>query len=171
MKLVLLGGNSVHNKEWIEAVRDKLSSLFEESVIMYYEHWKSEGKKIDIEKEIDKLSGLVHDNSVVFAKSAGIGITLRAILDGRINPLKCIFVGIPLSWEEINGNELSPYFKNYRTPTLFIQAEKDPYASFSEVKKFLNKNKAINCKMIEMSGSSHDYLDIDAIKDAVKEFL
>ena len=170
MKLILLGGNNVHNKKWIESARDKLSYLFEESVVLVYEHWKFDGK-MNREKEIEKLSEIVHGNCVIFAKSAGIGLTLQAIIEKKIKLNKCIFVGLPLSWEEVNGNELSPYFVSYKIPTLFIQKTKDPYASFSDVKKFLDKNKVKNCELKEVSGDDHDYLNIDELKMIIRRFL
>ena len=171
MKLILLGGNNVHNREWIESVRNKFSDLFDESVVLIYEHWKSEGKVLDRTKEIEKLSKIAGRETVIFAKSAVIGLTLQAILEMKIKPKKCIFVGLPLNWEEVNRNELSPYFIDYKIPTLFIQAEKDPYASFSDVKKFLDKNKVKNCELKEVAGEDHDYLDVDELKIIVKEFL
>ncbi|MEK6846667.1 MAG: hypothetical protein AABY16_00710 [Nanoarchaeota archaeon] len=171
MKLILLGGNSVHNKKWIEAVRDELKNLFDECVVHYYEHWKTKGE-INWNIEIENLVKNIGDsNCIIFAKSAGIGVALQAIYQKKIKPKKCIFVGIPLEWAEIYGNNLSPYFINYKVPTMFIQQTNDPYTSFNDLKLFLKKNKVENCNLKEFSGNDHNYNDFVEIRKLVKEFL
>ena len=170
MKLVLLGGNSVKNKEWLENVRDKLKDLFEECAVQYYNHWKS-GGDVDWKEEVERLGENSNKNCVIFAKSAGIGVSLKAIYEGKVKPIKCIFVGTPLDWAEKHGNELSPYFINYKTSTLFIQQTNDPYASSAELKKFLEKNKLKNYELKEIKGKDHNYNNLDEIRKLVEIFL
>ncbi len=171
MKLIVLGGNSSGNKEWVESVKDKLSDLFDEGAVHYYEHWAS-GKDADWNLEADRLGKSAHGiDCVIFAKSAGIAVSLMAIYNKRINPKKCIFVGMPLDSAERQGKKLSVYFSSYRIPTLFIQQTEDPYARFDEVRKFLEKNKLANYQLKEIHGSGHDYSDLEEIRGLVKEFL
>ena len=171
MKLILLGGNSAHNKEWIENAKDNLKDLFDESIVQYYQHWKTDGK-INWNIEVENLIKNIDDSDcVIFAKSAGIGVTLQTIYQKKIKPNKCIFVGIPLEWAEIHGNNLSPYFVNYKIPTMFIQQTNDPYTSFNDLKLFLKKNKVENYKLKEVLGNDHDYNDLAEIKKLVRAFV
>jgi len=171
MKLILLPGSSPRNKEWIEKVRDELGDLFDESLIMYYTHWNSNGN-MDRQLEIENLSKIANiEDCVIFAKSAGIGVSLGAIKSKKINPTKCIFVGLPLSWKEKRSDELSPYYMGYKIPTLFIQQEHDPFTNYKELKGFLEKNKLTNYEIKEVEGNNHHYSNIKELKYYIKDFL
>ena len=165
MKLILLPGLSPKNKEWIEAIEEGLSDLFDSTYIQYYGHWSS-GGGMDIDKEEEKLIENVKDDAdyVIFAKSAGIGITLKAISEKRIKPKKCIFIGIPFPWR-------SEHKITNSIPILFIQQTHDPFQGFKELKESLEKSGLDNYEMREVEGNDHIYSDIGEIKKFVKEFL
>lgn len=44
MQLILLAGNSAHNKEWIESVEEEVKDLFDKTYVQYYSHWKDGGR-------------------------------------------------------------------------------------------------------------------------------
>ena len=96
MKLILLPGNSSHNKIWIEEVEKKLKDLFYETKIQYYSHWK-DNKNIDCDLEVSKLTKIVNNlgEHIIFAKSIGTYLVLRAISKNKIKPKKILFIGFP----------------------------------------------------------------------------
>ena len=134
MEIVLLSGNSLNNREWIEMVKKEFESSFESSEILYYDHWNN-GKTMDIDKEIGKLTEKCRGKSefIVFAKSVGSAIAIKAIMDGKISPKKCIFLGLPVLWSRDMGIKLDDWIKNFSTKTLFIQNDKDPVIEFSDL--------------------------------------
>ncbi|MBU1088713.1 hypothetical protein KKA02_02440, partial [Patescibacteria group bacterium] len=140
MRLILLGGNDVVNKEWIKKIERVLKPNFVSTKILNYDHWQTNQPMIDLDKEKEKLTKIAKNsgNFVIFAKSAGILIVLKTIFENKISPKKCIFVGIPLKWARENNFDIDTWFNNYSTSTLVIQHTKDPFASSEELKQFLS---------------------------------
>ncbi len=56
MELILLAGNSLHNKAWIETVEREMRPLFSSTLIHEYEHWKTGRGMIDLDLELDLLA-------------------------------------------------------------------------------------------------------------------
>ena len=57
MELILLGGKSLKNQEWIEKVKYEFRIYFPNSEIIYYDHWnKKEFQEIDLDLEAKKLA-------------------------------------------------------------------------------------------------------------------
>lgn len=173
MDLILLSGNSVRTKEWIESVEEKLKDLFDSTYIHYYNHWETGEKNIDLDFELKKLSEHLNSrkNYVIFAKSAGAVLVLRAVSEEKISPEKCMFVGIPLSWCNKLGIPFNKWIKNYKIPTYFVQKTKDPYLNSDELKKILKENDVENLKLIETSGEDHHYENLEELKDLMKELI
>ena len=173
MKIVLLPGNSAYNKEWIEKVEESLLKIYESSYLQYYRHWKTGGGLIDSEYEKAVLIKEVgHDKDFdVFAKSAGIIVALKAILERSITPRKCIFVGLPLKWARANNMPLERLFENLTIPILFIQKDNDPVCSFLKLRKFIEKVRITNASFFELPGDDHDYMEIGEIRKTVKDFI
>ncbi len=170
MDLILLPGNSRQNKEWIEIVSEYLRDDFHKCTILYYEHWNNPGQQlIDLNKETLRLIGVVKDRKdyVIFAKSAGIIVALRAISLG-ITPMKCVFAGTPLLWVrsiQIDINKLLS--SSVKTPLIFIQNKNDPAAGSEELRNLLRTINFQPAKLIELLGNTHDYLDIIALKNEI----
>ena len=173
MILVLLSGNSVRTKEWIESVEEELKNLFESTHIQYYNHWETNEKIIDINCELNELSKYLKDKKdyVIFGKSAGIVLALKGISEGKIFPKKCMFVGTPVSWCKENNILIENWAKDYKTPTFFIQKTKDPAIYSEELKDFLNKNKVKNFKLIEIPGGDHHYENLKELKKLMEELI
>ena len=173
MDLILLSGNSVQTKEWIESVERELKDIFDSAYIHYYKHWRTEDKNIDLNYEVEKLSEYFKDkkNYMIFAKSAGAVLVLKGISEGKISPKKCMFVGIPLSWCNKSGIPFNKWIKNYKIPTCFIQKTKDPYLNSNELKKILEENGVESFKLIEISGEDHHYENLKELKDLMKELV
>lgn len=176
MDLILLPGNSRENKSWIDRVDYELKPLFTQSAVHYYDHWWQDDKDavIDLEVELDKLETTVtqlSSNYVVFAKSAGIVLTLYGIFEGVLNPEVCVFVGFPLYWSRKNGFSVDEWLLEYSVPSLFIQQSEDPALSFEELKAYLLERNVSQHRLIEVPGNDHIYDTIPELKRMTEEFI
>jgi len=172
MEIVLLAGNNINNKRWIEIIKEDLESYFESSEILYYDHWKN-GGTINIDKEVDKLTEkcLSKKNLVILAKSVGSTIVIKAIMDGKISPKKCIFIGLPVLWARDMNINLDTWIKGFSARTLFIQNDMDPVMGFFDLKKYLEKNAVINYEIIRLEGQTHNYDNLGKLKKETLDFL
>ena len=172
MRLLLLGGISSHNKEWIEEIEESLRDLFDSTHIQYYDHWQS-GGNIDVEKEVDNLIKDLDpkEDYVVFAKSAGVIVTLKAMQERPFIPKACIFVGSAIRFGRASGYPVDDWLKENKVRKLFIQQTGDNAIPFQELKLMLQGFNAQNYKMIEIPGNDHHYDDIKHLEGFIKEFL
>jgi len=173
MDLVLLGGNHPGNQEWLEAVAAKLGDLFDQTWPLIYQHWRQPELTLDLEREVDKLARLtrsLHDYAI-FAKSAGIAITLTAYQRGLIKPNLAVFVGLPIGWGGSAYLEAIRSVKQRPLPILFIQNRADPLGPADKVKDWLSKIDLPDYKLVILPGQDHIYADLPVIRQKVKEFL
>jgi len=172
MNLILLGGNSINNKKWIEDVESCLKPLFQSTTIINYAHWKAGEGMIDLDKEKEKLAQTAKnlDGYIIFAKSAGSLVTVKAIFEKLISPQKCIFAGIPLNWARKSNFDINAWYKDYSIPTITIQHANDPLASSKELSEFLSQLTTM-VKVEELPGDTHDYNEFDIIKKLVSDFI
>ena len=161
--IILLGGNSNENKDWIERISRSLP--FPTHTVVY-EHWKNNAQLINLDTEVDRLGQLAP--TIVFAKSAGILVTLKGVFDRKISPELCIFAGMPLHWSKKNNFPLSQWLLNWKIPTTFIQNSHDPACSAEELNELLKTSNVRNPKVIVLRGETHDYPVEEAAK-AIKE--
>lgn len=173
MRLILLGGNGYVNKMWIEDVEKKIASLFDSTVVLNYDHWQNNQPMIDLDKEKEKLTKIIGDSkdTVIFAKSAGILVTLKAVCEDKIKPVKLIFVGVPLKWAKDNGFGMQKWIKKLSTSTLIIQNENDPFCSLENLNEFLLKNEVNSVEVRQLPGDTHDYKDIDGLYNLISNFI
>ena len=173
MKLILLSGNSVNTREWIEFVERELKDLFDLTYIQYYKHWETGNENIDFDYELNKLSNSLKDKKdyVIFGKSAGVALALKGISEGKLSPKKCMLTGIPVFWCDSINAPIRKWIKNYKTPSYFIQKTKDPAINARDLKSLLEKNKVKNSKFIEIPGEDHHYEDLEELKRLMKELI
>lgn len=173
MNLVLLAGNSLSNKNWIEEVAGAMEPLFEKITIHYYKHWETGDELIDLDGELAALADTVKGlgSWVVFAKSAGTLLTLKGIKEGKISPAKCIFAGIAVDWGREKGFPVDEWLNGYATPTLFIQKSFDPAYSFANLQSLLQEKSVQNFETREILGENHHYEDIHLLQQEVREFI
>ena len=82
MKIILLSGQSLSNKDWIEEVNKTLKVNSYDTEVMYYSHWERGEGKADVEKETERLIQLINSLSedyFIFAKSIGTVIFFNSI--------------------------------------------------------------------------------------------
>ena len=173
MNLILLGGNGIDNKTWIEKVEASLKPLFESTKTIYYDHWQSGEWMINLDKEKEKLSEIAKDDGayVIFAKSVGSLVAVKAIAEKLISPQKCIFVGVPLKWARKNNFDIDSWYQNFPTPTMVIQHSNDPFATSKESLDFFSEKSAQHIKFEELPGDTHDYNEFETIQKLVSGFV
>ncbi len=176
MKLILLSGNHKSNIEWIEKVHSQVGDLFDSAEILYYQHWKfedSDQSDIDLDLEIKNLKLIIpeDENYIIFAKSAGSLLTLKAINENLINPKKVFIVGFPYSWGRLKGYEFESWLENISQPITFIQKTSDPAISYKELKTHLSNHKNLNYELIEVEGDSHYYENIEELKCIIAKYV
>jgi len=172
MHIIYLAGNSLNNKTWIEEVKSKFDS-FSDGEILYYDHWQTGDKWINLQKESDKLAELVKGKKdyFVFAKSIGSVLALKNIFEGKLNPKKMVICGLPYRAGKEEFKEIDECLKTLKVPTIFIQNESDPVYSFAELEKTLNENKPADYQLIKNPGNNtHDYEDFEQLVDIAKKF-
>lgn len=172
MKLLLLSGNSISNKKWIEEVGQILNPLFDEIKIHYYKHWETGEEIIDLDSELSTLTAEINEwkDYMIFAKSAGCLLTLKGIYEKKIHPLKCVFVGAAIDWGKERQFLVGDWLKNYNTTTFFIQKTNDPVISFKNLKKILEDLDVKNYSLKEIPGNDHNYLDLEFLRQVIENF-
>lgn len=173
MNIILLAGNSLSNKKWILDVEKRVGHLFSQSVVQDYDHWKTGKEFIDLEKELQVLEKTVAgmNEYVVFAKSVGTLVTLKGIHEKRINPKRCIFLGLSLEFVKQTGDPLHIWIKNNSVPTIFVQKNADPIGRFADMKILVEQSGVSNYRLIEVKGDNHQYDDLDMLEGLVTEFF
>jgi hypothetical protein len=168
--VVLVPGNSSNNAQWNNAFESRLNDLTIDCTPLTYSHWSSD-ESINFKKEASKLKEKPFSRvSYVVAKSAGIYVTLIAVREGFINPKKCIFMGVPLSWFNEKGIDINEVFSSINTELLFIQQNEDPYVSARDLKINLDKLK-IKFSFETVNGSDHSYLPTDQTLQLIVDFI
>ena len=168
MKLILLGGQSLKNKAWIEEVRNELKAEFE-TEILYYDHWETGAENMDFEVEGKKLTEMCQGECMVLAKSAGSWLTLKLAAEGRTKPVKIILVGPAWDWARNNGFDPVALAKKVTVPVLVIDKTSDPSLAFADLQK--EAGDLPNFKLVEVPGDSHHYEDVVGLGKMVRKFL
>lgn len=165
MNLILFGGNSQRNKQWIHWVDSKLSPYFDDSIVVDYGHWDGKGDSIDFNFELSRLSNMItgNDEYIVFAKSVGSILALKAMPVRILQPSHCIFTGLPISLYDLEDASLIELLQNNNVPTTIFQNSEDPMGRFDQLKDYINKTSATNYKLHELNGNTHSYDDLGQI--------
>ena len=174
MHLIILPGNSKkYNEQWLYDSEKHLKDFFEGVTTHYYKHWKNDTDSIDLDHEVNELVKEAKDldKYVIYAKSAGIVTTIKALNQNKISPKKCIFAGSPFKWAAENDPKFKDRFENLQTPILFIQQTNDPFFEYEELEKFLEKNPPENYQLIEIVGDNHAYDNYEELKQMVIDFV
>ncbi len=170
--LILLGGESLKNKAWIEQVRDGLQANFE-TEILYYDHWQVAEGKISFAVETGKLlqmtAGLT--DFILFAKSAGSWMSLQAVAEGKVKPDKFVIVGPAWDWAINNGFKPEELINQVSVPVLIIDKSFDPSLAFADLQQMLADHKRPNLQLVEIPGDTHNYEDIVGLTKLVNEFV
>lgn len=178
MNILLLGGNSVQNKSWVEDIAKVIPDLFDEVAVQDYYHWRSGEDYIDLDKEIDQLVSITKDWSeyIAFAKSIGTILALRAISEGKISPKKLIFFGFPYIHSKEKGYEVDKYLEQLNIPAFFIQKSEDGAIHYDDLEKLIKEKVSDKYKLLKYHrngepDNEHHYADIEYIRSLLKEWI
>jgi hypothetical protein len=173
MDLIILPGNSKqYNEQWLYDSEKKYAPVFDSTTTHIFKHWETGEQMVNLETEVAKLQQEVQskENYVIYAKSIGTVVTIKAVAEGKISPKSCIFVGCPFS-EMGEYKNFSNWVKNFNMHTLFIQQTDDPFFKYSELEKFIDENDIQNYELVEIEGNNHAYDNYDYIRQLIVEFL
>ncbi len=176
MKLILMSGNSLKNREWIYLVENALKPLFSQTYVMVYEHWAQAQPMADIDLEAAKLATLAqsfNEDYAIFAKSIGSVITLKDIVAGKIAPQQLVITGLPLNLINELGLDIADWLKSLTMPTLIIQNSDDPVGSFANLANISAEAvQQAKLKLIKIPGNNtHDYDDLKYLKSLIQDFM
>jgi len=155
MKTIILPGFSVHNKEWMDDLRQSLK-LSHTIVGINWEHWESKGG-FKLKKEMEKIDKIVgKDKFNIISKSVGTMVSLKVLEKYKKQVNKIIFCGIP-SISDKRMNMFKNSIKDFNLVNIIcFQNSFDPFVSFKDLE---NKIKGIDrtIKIVEKSAKNHDY--------------
>lgn len=173
MNLLLLSGESISNKAWIENIEVTLRDQFATTKILHYDHWANGGDTIDLQVEYSKLISLANKMSdyAIFAKSIGTVLSVRGIFEKKLIPVKCVFVGAALLVGERNIPEFPIWMEGFSVPTLFITKTFDPVAPADKLRDLLVRYHVQNYQFIEITGDNHKYDNLEEIKGLITNFI
>jgi hypothetical protein len=167
MNLLLLGGNSLSNRDFILTANDKIGGLFAKVHVLNYRHWDNGDKLIDLPLELSNLAQQeFHDPQAVFAKSIGTVLAMQAIKKSIIKPKFLLLLGIPLGFIRDEFPEFGTILSKTDIPTTIIHNFNDPVGSSDEVQEFLAKSISTmtNCRFVVNTGDTHNYEDYTQLK-------
>ncbi len=171
MNLLLLGGNSQRNQAWVKGVAENLKDIFDDCKVQNYKHWETGDQNINFDYELEQLASNANAMQpvAIFAKSVGSHLTLKAASTSMIDPKFCLLVGFPLSIVADLTDEVEDWIKGMRVPTVVAQNNADPLGSFEEVKNYVDACQNPNVTVVELKGDTHDYDDIEKIRELLVE--
>lgn len=160
MNALFLGGNSLRHQIWVHEVANTLGRPFESVIVHDYRHWVTGDTWVDIEHEVDVISKKMSELQpyVVFAKSIGTTIALKAMYDRLIEPKACLFLGLPLNAITDMDLPVIEWLEAVSIPLYFLHNDNDPYGSVKELRDILPSN-IDQTRVTELPGDTHDYYD------------
>jgi len=175
-KLLILPGNSPRNQAWGEACADFFGDQFDEIYLQLYDHWETGEEVIDVPTELDKILEMIEGDEAdsqwyICAKSVGSLVALIAVQEDIINPVKCIFFGMPLDGaaEELFAEDWSA-LADFAIPTLVFHNDADPIADCDfTAQKLTELGQNITFK--KLSDDTHDYLNFELYQVDIADFL
>ncbi len=165
MRLIILPGNSSHNKEWLEAASAAFYERFPRQHLQYYQHWQTEEQMTDMNKELDRLvkAGGSTEGDLILAKSVGTMLTLSGAYQGLLIPCSVVLLGLPIGFVKERGWDPTPWLQQFHQKATIIQKEYDPITSHQEVEEELEKLGRNNFELIKIPGNDHDYGEFSLI--------
>jgi hypothetical protein len=168
MNILLLGGVSDSNKQWVGEWAELLRGHGHVVEAVHYDHWGFPEKAFDFEIESEKISRLGEEfkRGIVVAKSIGSVLAVYATHQQIIFPDKAVFLGFPV---KSNGQavstmkiDLEAWLKDYRVSTKVYQNQDDPVTNFEEAKSALQNfaGEAFTSGVVKIEavpGDTHKY--------------
>lgn len=158
MRVIVLPGFSLGNKQWAQDMAAALGDKFD-TVVHELKHWETGNEKdFDWNNEAEKVVGLGGGDEVnMLAKSIGTAISLLAVKK-ELKVKKLILCGIPLQvsdkdWPVLFSEVLARFSIH---DVVVFQNENDPYGSYQQVKEFIDKAR-LGIGVISKPAANHVY--------------
>ncbi len=170
MNALFLGGNSPRHQTWIHEMANELSAPFETSIVHNYKHWATGDPGADIDYEKLEISAKMADLEpyIVFAKSIGSMIALKAIFEGHLKPKACVFLGLPLNAITDMNLPAVEWLSGVKVPIYFLHNDNDPYGSAEQLRATVPEN-IDQANIIVIPGDTHDYNDVAVMADLLAQ--
>ncbi len=167
--LVLLWGNNIHNKSWIQEVNQELLPFYDTTHIQIYRHWNTWEWNMDLEYECNELYNYLKEisgNIILFCKSLWCLLALKTMIEKDIFIKQCVFVWFPLGFSELHSFPIKEYLKKLTCPIVRIQHTNDPAWGYTTIaEKLWSLSPAFICK--EIPGETHDYPEVKVLKQII----
>lgn len=172
MNYVLLSGNSIHNKLWVQELKQSIAAGSDNVYIHNYKHWDINEDFIDFDYELNSLINNIKDFPpfIVLAKSVGVVLALNLLKLNVNKPVACLFMGLPITLTNELGVTLNESFNDIDIPVIIAQNDKDPFGSFSDVSRLIKHTNNINIETYKFRGNTHSYINFDEINKLVLKF-
>lgn len=152
----ILPGYSSRNREWADEVAENLK-LEGQIRPVYWDHWKNESKTLNPKEKKDLIVRHSKGQKInIIAKSVGTLVAALIAKEIPDNMGKIILCGIPTVSDERLKIFKEAFGSFPPEKVVCYQNEKDPFATSSEVEKFISK---VNLKIqvAKMPRSDHHY--------------
>lgn len=176
MDALILGGNSPHNKEWVQQLQAAIAPLFATIATHDYAHWASADGTIDFEHELRAVQREARalSNYVIIAKSVGTLLALKGMNDNILRPDKVVFLGTPLNYvrQHTMEHEFESWLKKVTEPMLVVQNDHDPVAGAGELDRYIKS--VVSPSLVtfaELPGNTHDYIDFAQLQTLTHQFI
>lgn len=175
MKIFLLSGQSILNKEWIEEVEGEFQKEFQDTTVLYYDHWSSGSKNIDLEKESSKLIEMINGSKgeyIVFAKSIGTIVFYNIVEKLVKKPNGVLMVGVPYDLASEIGFDMSKLKEKVDFNINIYQKKLDPFGNLEKVKDIEGGKIKVNeyiCTNEE--DDNHHYANTNYLLELVRNLL
>lgn len=165
MRIILLAGQHISNKEWIENVEKKFQEKYSNTKISYYTHWEKGEENTNVELEIKKFLDIVNSSDeeyILFAKSIGSIIFFNSLKDLVKKPKGVLIIGLAYYFAQEAGLNF-PELKKYITyPVDVYQKEFDPAGSYEDIMNINGGNITVNqYECIGEENNNHSYENYD----------
>jgi predicted alpha/beta hydrolase family esterase len=163
MKIIILPGLSIGNKESVEIIATGLKEKFDDVLAWNWPHWVT-GVDTDFnaDAEATKLINLITEPVYIVAKSVGTFVAMK-VLQSKSNLVpKLVLNGIPMKGLSDDDKKMYQSQLTNLDPKklLVIQNQNDHWGKYDEVKDFMN---AINPKInvVSKPRDDHSYLYVE----------
>lgn len=165
MNLVMLSGNSLRNRDWIQVAERKLTVPFQKTYVQQYAHWINGDEWIDLPHEQLVLGAAVESLSPygIFAKSIGTVLSVQSIAAGLVQPKFLLLMGIPLDYIQEHYQDFATDLTAYGGPVIILQNNHDPVGDGTAVREYLG-DLPDTMSFVTTIGETHDYEDYDFLQ-------
>lgn len=163
MKIIVLPGFSLGNKEAVEEVAIGLKDKFEDVVAWTWPHWDT-GNDADFnaDMEVKKIAETINEPVYIVAKSVGTFVAMK-ILQSKANLVsKLILNGIPMKGlSEDDKKVYQSQLADFDAQKLLVfQNQDDHWGKYPEVQAFMHQINS-QIKVISKPRDDHSYLYVE----------